>query len=216
MNTIELKQEAGNVQVHNIRNYYQLHARFYQATRWSFLFGRKHLIKMLNIPNLAHKTIVEAGCGTGHNLSTIARRYPHCRLVGIDISPEMLGVAARRLKHFSRRVFFLEKPYSPGQWELPVKPDVILFSYCLTMINPGWESALQRASDDLCPGDTIAVVDFHGSPFRWFRRWMGMNHVRMEEHLLPVLSQQFTPLQWEIRKAYGGLWSYFLFVGKKK
>jgi S-adenosylmethionine-diacylgycerolhomoserine-N-methlytransferase len=44
---------------------------------------------------------------------------------------------------------------------------------------------------------------------------MGYNHVRMEEHLLPVLQDKFQTIQLEIHQAYGGLWTYFVYVGKK-
>ncbi len=211
----ELNTEPENIQVNTIRSYYKVHAKLYEATRWSFLFGRKRIIRALKLPKLSDQTILEVGCGTGHNLATLANDYPKLQLMGVDISPDMLEVASKRLQRHSRRVLFLEKPYFPGDWTLPAKPDLILFSYCLTMVNPGWEDALQRAYDDLQAGGLIAVVDFHDAPFKFFHRWMGYNHVRMDNHLLPVLQKRFTPIQLEVDQAYGGLWSYFLFVGKK-
>jgi len=207
--------EVNNAQVHTVKNYYKWHARIYQATRWTFLFGRRRVIHALKLPMLSDKTLLEVGCGTGHNLSTLTRYYPNLHLIGLDISPDMLAVAAKKLQRFSRRVLFLEKPYGPETGRLPVKPDIILFSYCLTMMNPGWEEALQRAYDDLVEGGEIAVVDFHGSPYGFFRRWMGMNHVRMDEHLVPVLQHRFTSIHLEVHHAFGGLWSYFMFVGRK-
>ncbi|MFN0036963.1 MAG: class I SAM-dependent methyltransferase [Saprospiraceae bacterium] len=215
MEIAELNPDAANAQVRTIRSYYQIHAGLYEATRWTFLFGRKRIIRALKLPLSSGKTILEVGCGTGHNLAALANGYPNIHLIGVDISPEMLRVASQKLKRHSRRVLFLEQPYAPGDWKLPAKPDAVLFSYCLTMINPGWESALQRASDDLGEGGMIAVVDFHGSPFGFFRRWMGYNHVRMDKHLLPALEARFTTVHTEVRQAYGGLWSYVLFVGRK-
>jgi SAM-dependent methyltransferase len=41
--------------------------------------------------------ILEIGCGTGATLLEIARRYP-VRLEGVDVLPEMLAVARRRLR----------------------------------------------------------------------------------------------------------------------
>jgi len=215
MEIAKLNPEAENTQVKTIRSYYRLHAKIYQATRWSFLFGRRRIIHALSLPMMSDKTVLEVGCGTGHNLSNLAKYHPLLQMIGVDISPEMLKVASKRLQRHSRRVLFLEKPYAPGDWKLPAKPDVVLFSYCLTMINPGWEEALQRAYDDLEEGGLIAVVDFHDSPFKFFHRWMGYNHVRMDNHLLPVLHKRFMPVQLEVDQAYGGLWSYFLFIGKK-
>ena len=215
MEITHFNPEAENTQVKTIRSYYQLHAKLYQATRWSFLFGRRRVIDALNLPMMSEKTVLEVGCGTGHNLSNLAKYHPLLQMIGVDISPEMLKVASKRLQRHSRRVLFLERPYATGDWKLPAKPDVVLFSYCLTMINPGWEDALQRAYDDLEEGGLIAVVDFHHSPFKFFHRWMGHNHVRMDNHLIPVLQKRFTPVMLEVDQAYGGLWSYFLFIGKK-
>ncbi len=215
MEIADLNTEADNTQVKTIRGYYRLHAKIYRATRWIFLFGRKQIIHALKLPMLSDKTVLEVGCGTGHNLSNLAKHNMSLQLIGVDISPEMLAVASKSLERYSRRVRFLERAYAPGAWKLPAKPDVILFSYCLTMINPGWEDALQRAHDDLEEGSTIAVVDFHDSPYSLFQKWMGYNHVRMDNHLLPALQKRFTTVQLEVHQAYGGLWSYFLFVGKK-
>lgn len=204
-----------NPQANTIRNYYKWHARLYQATRWTFLFGRDRIINALGLPMFSEKTVLEVGCGTGHNLKKLARYYLNLQLIGLDISPHMLQVATKKMMRYSRRVLLLEKPYEPGKWQLPTKPDVVLFSYCLTMINPGWEDAIQRAHEDLVEGGLIAVVDFHDTPFHFFRRWMGYNHVNMDNHLLPALKKHFTPVQLEVNQAYGGLWSYFIFIGKK-
>ena len=215
MGIVDQNTEIQSTQVNTIRNYYQLHAKLYQATRWSFLFGRKRLIKALDISQFSDQTILEVGCGTGHNLSVLANQYPNLNLIGVDISPDMLKVASKRLKRHSGRVELIEKPYTHGNWNLPVKPDIIIFSYCLTMINPGWKDALKRAYDDLNESGQIAIVDFHDSPHGFFHRWMYKNHVRMDNHLLPVLKKYFKPIQLEVAHAYDDLWSYFLFIGKK-
>jgi S-adenosylmethionine-diacylgycerolhomoserine-N-methlytransferase len=202
-------------QVKRIQNFYRLHARLYEATRWTFLFGRRRMLDYLHLSPGSEKMVLEVGCGTGHNLHALARRHPQLQLRGVDVSPDMLEVAGARLRPFISRVRFLEMPYAPGSPALGFQPDIILFSYCLTMINPGWEAALQRAYENLAPGGRIAVVDFHGSSFGFFQHWMKMNHVRMDEHLLPALEKQFAGVHKEVRRAYGGLWTYFLYVGIK-
>ncbi|HRI60570.1 MAG TPA: class I SAM-dependent methyltransferase, partial [Saprospiraceae bacterium] len=94
-------------------------------------------------------------------------------------------------------------------------PDFVLFSYALTMFNPGWEAAIEQAGADLKPGGRIAVVDFHNTPSSTFRWWMSRNHVRMEAHLLPFLQSKFRTELLEIHPAWLGLWRYFLYVGQK-
>jgi hypothetical protein len=64
-------------------------------------------------------------------------------------------------------------------------------------------------------GGIVAVADFHDSPMPGFKAHMSNHHVRMDGHLLPVLEQQFEPLYSRVGKAYGGIWEYLVFVGRK-
>ena len=41
-------------------------------------------------------SVLDAGCGNGDFLEMCAARYPHCRLVGVDISSAMLDVSRLR------------------------------------------------------------------------------------------------------------------------
>ncbi|MBK9335861.1 MAG: class I SAM-dependent methyltransferase [Lewinellaceae bacterium] len=200
-------------QARTMQQYYRLHAAIYDATRWTFLHGRRRVLEFL--PKNKNQTLVEVGCGTGHNLRQLARLHPDWSLIGIDVSAEMLAKASRATASCSRRVQLFEKPYATADFRLQESVDIILFSYALTMFNPGWEAAIGQAYQDLKPGGHIAVVDFHDTPHSWFRRWMGYNHVRMDAHLLPLLEKHFTPETSMVQTAWGGLWRYCIFVGKK-
>ena len=198
-----------------MRDYYRLHAAIYDATRWSFLFGRRLLLRQLPVRNDASQTLLEIGCGTGFNLRFLAERYPALRLAGVDVSKDMLSQAAKALAPFPGRVLLVEQAYGADPVPGVQAPDFILFSYALTMFNPGWEEAIRRAQGDLPPGGRIAVVDFHDTPFRAFRWWMGKNHVRKDGHLLPFLQSAFRTEFFEIRPAWLGLWQYFTYIGIK-
>lgn len=202
-----------NTQTHTMRRYYKWHAAIYDATRWSFLFGRSEILN--HLPAGKEQLLVEVGCGTGHNLRQLALRHSGWRLAGIDVSPDMLTRASKVTASWSRRVQLFEQPYGHGNFHLPETPDIILFSYSLTMFNPGWEAAIEQAWHDLKPGGHIAVVDFHDTPAPPFRWWMERNHVRMDGHLLPVLEARFQPVWQEIKGAWGGLWRYMMFVGSR-
>lgn len=200
-------------QNYTMRRYYQWHAAIYDATRWTFLFGRKTIFDHLPRENV--QLLVEVGCGTGQNLLYAARQNKDWRLIGIDVSRDMLTRACKATATFSRRVQLFEQSYSADGPPLPEAPDLILFSYSLTMFNPGWEAAIDRAWRDLKPGGHIAAVDFHRTTHPAFRWWMERNHVRMDAHLLPVLEARFQP-RWQIvQSAWAGLWQYFMFVGQK-
>ena len=74
---------------------YRHQRHIYDATRKYYLLGRDRLIRDLDVPRGAR--VLELGCGTGRNLALIRRRYPDCRLFGLDISEEMLINARRRM-----------------------------------------------------------------------------------------------------------------------
>lgn len=196
----------------SLRAYYLAHSWIYDATRWSFLFGRGRLLREVG-RRLSPARILEIGCGTGVNLHRLGRLFPRARLTGMDASAAMLGVARRRLRSFGDRVELKEGYYdSAGGLDAP--PDLVCLSYCLSMMNPGVGDVIAAVSADLAPRGNIAVVDFLGSGHRWFRRWMAANHVRMEGHLPPLLEARFHGDWTEAGTAYGGLWRYFLFIGR--
>lgn len=198
-----------------MRSYYRWHAAVYDATRWSFLFGRKELLRHLPIVPDAEQCLLEVGCGTGYNLKALAQRHRRLRLLGVDVSPDMLAQASRATAPYSRRVQLFGQAYGAAPLRLAQSPDIVLFSYALTMFNPGWEAAIEQALADLKPGGGIAVVDFHDTHSSAFQWWMAQNHVRMDGHLLPFLQSRFQTELLEIHPAWLGMWRYFLFVGQK-
>ena len=192
-----------------MEGYYRLHAKIYDATRWSFLFGRHEIIRLTASEP---ERILEIGCGTGINLAMLAKRYPQAAIVGVDVAEPMLQVARKRLAVFGDRIELRHQPYQ-GDAGNGATFDLILASYCLSMINPGWEQVVEAAAEELADSGVLAVVDFHDSSFPWFKRWMGLNHVRMDGHLLPVILRHTSPSAQRVVKAYGGVWHYLLYVG---
>lgn len=195
-----------------LKRYYRFHARIYNLTRWSFLFGRGALIREIAL-RTRPRTILEVGCGTGHQLKRLIRWFPEARITGMDLSAAMLRRARRCVGHHPG-LRLIEGAYDrPLSGDRPF--DLILFSYTLSMINPGWDRVLEVAERDLGPGGLLAVVDFHETPLTAFSRWMAVNHVRMEGHLLAEIKGRWQPVHLRVRNAYGGLWRYFTFIGRK-
>lgn len=195
-----------------LQTYYRWHAPIYDVTRWSFLFGRKNLISIL--PDLPSRPkILEIGCGTGRNIEILEYNFPNAHVTGIDLSGAMLQKASRKIGQ-NNQISLVEGSY--GSKNLTSGPfDLILLSYSLTMMDNRREQILQQIMDDLSDNGFIAVVDFHKTPFRLFRRWMSRNNVQINSTLLPLLKKYFNPLQVSAHQAYFGLWSYFLFVGQQ-
>lgn len=193
-----------------LEQYYRFHSQIYDLTRWSFLFGRETILDML--PDLpSQPRIMEIGCGTGKNIEHLEYYFPDAHILGVDLSRDMLNIAQNKLKH-TNRIALQQAEY--GTQSVSGEPfDLILLSYSLTMIGDQTEDVLDQISRDLKPKGHIAVVDFHTSPFGWFKKWMGINHVDLNGHMLPLLQKYFRPVETEIDHAYLGLWSYFLFLG---
>lgn len=206
--------EKPAAQAGKMQSYYRWHAKIYDATRWTFLLGRSSILRKLPAPRPGN-TLLEVGCGTGRNLRELGLLYPELYLIGVDVSSDMLNRAGKATQDISRRLLLFEKPYAPGAFSLDKPVDYVLFSYALTMFNPGWEDAIQRAWDDLVPGGHIAVVDFHRTPSATFAWWMAQNHVRMDGQLLPLLRSTFKEEYCAVKSAYLGLWQYVMFIGRK-
>ncbi len=194
-----------------IERYYKFHARIYDATRWSFLFGRTAILRKAAAAGAQPKRILEVGCGTGKNLVNLVKRFPEASVSGLDLSEAMLKVAKSKVGDSVKLIQrAYDAPISAGE---PF--DLILFSYALSMFNPGFEAAIEAAHADLAPGGFIAVVDFHQAGFRFFERWMAVNHVRMQAQLQPKLQSLFEPKVDQVCRAYLGVWKYLFFVGRK-
>jgi ubiquinone/menaquinone biosynthesis C-methylase UbiE len=54
---------------------------------------------LAELERLQPKSLVDVGCGTGALLGAIVAARPGIRLYGIDLSPEMVALAQRRLGH---------------------------------------------------------------------------------------------------------------------
>src|SRR4051812_29192202 len=100
-----------------IEGYYRLHAQIYDATRWSFLFGRNAILTRARGAQPRPTRILEVGCGTGRNLRQLARLFPRAQLTGVDLSAAMLAIAQRQTAAYGPRINLLQRAY-----DAPVDP----------------------------------------------------------------------------------------------
>ncbi len=208
-------QEGSIIQNQRIQNYYRFQSMIYDSTRWSFLFGRNLILDKI-AKETSPKKILEIGCGTGYNLKNLSKKFPNSKILGLDVSADMIQIAQKKNKNNSN-IQLIESPYGTKRLNFEgAQPDVILFSYMLTMVNPDFTSMILQAYEDLKPGGYIAVVDFYNSKHSWFRKHMSNHHVRMESHLHPILEREFEIVNSDVFNAYFGVWEYFTFLGKKK
>ncbi|WP_020527669.1 class I SAM-dependent methyltransferase [Flexithrix dorotheae] len=209
-----MNQLKSTSQFDRIKDWYVFQSRIYDLTRWTFLFGREKIIKLLPFTKNQEFSVLEVGCGTGTTLKYLADRFPKARLTGYDLSGDMLNVAEAKLDKYGERIELRNEAYPPGR-VLSEKYDLVLFSYCLSMINPGFDVLLDQANSDLKENGILALVDFHNTDYVFYKNFMDENHVTLEAQLLPALEKRFVPKTVKIKKGLLGIWRYLLFVGEK-
>lgn len=186
-------------------NYYRLHSKFYDLTRWAFLFGRGSLRRLY--PDLPENPVIlDIGCGTGKQLELLLKFYPDAKITGIDRSREMLTIAKEKL---GNSVDLIYSPYIKEAFEENAF-DLILGSYSFTMLENIPEK-LDCIKYHLKDGGNLLAVDFDSSPFQWFLEWMAVNHVDMKIRLFELLTNIFPDHQIYTRKAYFGLYTFTFF-----
>ncbi len=210
-----------------LRAYYRFHAHIYDATRWSFLFGRRAMVRLAARavnptttwegapPGTSGRTprVLEVGCGTGRNLLALAAALPAAHITGVDLCAPMLEKARKAVRGLGARIELRHQAYDADLFPA-AGFDLVLFSYALTMFNPGFERALDAARQHLTPDGRLAVVDCHDSPLPLFTSWMRANHVRMDGQILPAIETRFAREHVTIHRAYGGVWRYVLCLAR--
>lgn len=109
-------------------------------------------------------TVIDVACGTGANFPRLARYVgPRGRIVGIDVSAEMLAAAGRRVE--SQGWPEVELVRSPVQEAtVDVRADAALFSFTHDVLRS--PAAVDRVVKSLRPGARVAAT---GS--KWAPRW---------------------------------------------
>lgn len=175
---------------------YRYQRHIYDLTRKYYLLGRDRLIASLAPPQQG--TVLEVACGTGRNLICAARRYPHARFYGLDISREMLVTARQSIERagLADRITVAEGDATAfsGQALFGVSQfDRVFISYGLSMI-PDWPGAVRASLAAVSPGGSLHVVDF-GVLKRlpgWFRKgllaWLARFSVTPRADLQAVIA----------------------------
>ena len=156
---------------------YQRHV--FDLSRKLVLFGRDRAIAALRLGDA--RSVLEIGCGTGRNLELMAAAHPALRLIGVDISEEMLKSARAGVARagIDERVTLRHGDATTLEGKAPR----ILMSYSLSMV-PDWRRALAVAIDTLEPGGILAIVDFGN--FGGLPDWLA-------EACIEVLARQDAP-----------------------
>ncbi|PKL77419.1 MAG: hypothetical protein CVV25_14570 [Ignavibacteriae bacterium HGW-Ignavibacteriae-4] len=190
----------------SIIKYYKKQSGFYDITRPAFLFGRGEIVRWISDANTSG-TLLEIGCGTGHILKSLARNTD-CDLTGIDLSPDMLDIARQKLPNEIKIYQTDLSEYNPNE-----KFDAVLLSYVFTLDFAKNEEHLKKVKQLIKPNGRIYVLDFHRYGSTFYKRYMNWHGIEMGEELLQSLEKEFVTERKSIRKAYGGVWEYFIYEG---
>ncbi|MGM0589522.1 MAG: class I SAM-dependent DNA methyltransferase [Bacteroidota bacterium] len=198
----------------NPQQYYRAHAQIYDLTRWTFLFGRNQLIDTALSFARSPKRILEIGCGTGMLLQRLNKKVSETHLVGIDLSRSMLTKASSLVPEHGNTISLIHSSAQAYEDTHPKPFDLVICSYSLTIMGDDMLPIISMLPSLLTTHGYLAVVDFHDSPFDWFKKWMAMNHARFDPQMLIELRRHFREEYSSIQSAYLGWWSYFTFIGQ--
>jgi S-adenosylmethionine-diacylgycerolhomoserine-N-methlytransferase len=195
----------------NLIRHYKKDASIYDFNRRFFLFGRNRLIKQIGrILNPA--SILEIGCGTGINLVKLNKLFPDSRIVGLDISSDMLNVARSKITQISNITLINEM--FDKHTSLP-KFEMILCSYTASTV-PDLPFFLSAIETHLADQGHFACVDFYSSNNVAFERWIS-HSIPIRTHFPEeLLVNFFNTRKLEVNLAYGGIWKYFNYIGQKR
>jgi S-adenosylmethionine-diacylgycerolhomoserine-N-methlytransferase len=176
-----------------LNRYYGVSRYFYDVSRKYYLLGRDKALEQLLAEDWS--SLIEVGPGTGRNLAKLHEARPSARLGGVEASDAMLDHARKRCPWASLEHGFAENADFTSV--LGTKPDRILFSYCLSMVQDP-VAALENARRSVSPNGYVMVVDFanlDGLPKlfkRGLQKWLATFHVEpVDEKLLQSQGAKF-------------------------
>jgi ubiquinone/menaquinone biosynthesis methyltransferase len=168
------------------------------APRYDFInvvlsLGRDQAWKRLLVSCLPERAdcCLDLACGTGDITFQLAAKYPGAKIVGLDLTEEMLKVARRRSR-LSALLFVRADMERISLADASV--DVLTGGYALRNA-PHLESALEEVRRVLKPGGTAAFLDFSKPASPWLQR--------LECRLLDLWSRLWGRLLHGDAEAYG-------------
>jgi ubiquinone/menaquinone biosynthesis C-methylase UbiE len=154
--------------------------------------------------------ILDLGCGPGHLLPHLSRRYPSATIVGVDVSAPMLRLAGARVRGSAVMLLqasFYDLPFSDASFDLVTGTGILHHADDLREL-------LREARRVLAPGGHFVAIGFRRDAPAWVRvlarmhsTWRGLTGSRLEG-LFPVLASSWTGTEVEEALAGSGFGRY--------
>ncbi|NIU57784.1 MAG: class I SAM-dependent methyltransferase [Phycisphaerae bacterium] len=146
-----------------VQSMYQSGAKHYDITTILFrLIGlRLKAYRLLAIKKLSLQPgsfVIELGCGTGLNFPLLMEQIgPEGRVIGVDLTPEMLDVARDRIERSGWKNVELVQS-DVAAYDFPEGINGVLATGLFGYI-PEYDRVIKAASRSLLPGGHISILD---------------------------------------------------------
>jgi len=156
------KKEIAALYKKRARNY-DWSANLYYLIGFREMYFRRRAAALLNLK--PGDTVVEVGCGTGLNFKFLRDAVgPEGKVIGVDLTPEMLAGAEDRVKRNGwGNVVLLQGDAS--EYEFPRGVNGIISTFAITLM-PEYDGIIKNGAEALTPGGRFVVADFR-RPDSW-------------------------------------------------
>ncbi len=203
------------------------HPKFYdwymkRLAGWIEVYRERELIQVLD-QFITNNVVFDIGCGTGTTCTLLGKRYKNAQIVGIDINPDFLGYAERKIINYGvDNVKFIKQDITKCALE-NISKDHIDIAICALGLSvfTDWEKAIEKTFSILSPGGYFIVFDLYidtqkivGKLSSFLARlFFSAHHDRM---ILDKLRASFTEIDTiKIDVKPESKTTLFIFIGKK-
>jgi demethylmenaquinone methyltransferase/2-methoxy-6-polyprenyl-1,4-benzoquinol methylase len=150
------KEEIAGIYKKRARNY-DLSANLYYLIGFRETAYRKRAVALLNLRQ--GDTVVEVGCGTGLNFRLLRDAVgPDGKIIGVDLTPEMLGEARERVKRNGWENVELVQS-DAAAYEFPEGINGVVSTFAITLM-PEYDRIIRNGAGALAEGGRLVVADF--------------------------------------------------------